>query len=88
MSRITDYIDEWPEEWQPNDWRNEWESMPEFIQEKKEPYSKIIIRFKTKEDLEEFAELISQKLTNKTTSIWHPQLERGLDSFREYVNES
>ena len=28
----------------------EWEGMPEFIQEKQEPYAKIIIRCETEED--------------------------------------
>jgi hypothetical protein len=73
---------------QTTDWKEEWKDMPEFIQEKKEPYSKIIIRLKTKEDLDEFAELIDQKLTDKTKSIWHPKLERGIDSYKRYVDES
>lgn len=55
-----------------HNWKKEWVDMPEFVQEKKEPYSKIIIRFETEEDLQDFAELIGQKLTSKTKSIWHP----------------
>ena len=43
------------EEQEP-DWKQEWKDMPEFIQDKKEPYAKII----------------GQKLTKKTKSIWHP----------------
>ena len=54
------------------EWKEEWKGMPEFVQEKKEPYSKIIVRFETEEDLQEFASLIGQKLTSKTKSIWHP----------------
>lgn len=50
----------------------EWEGMPEFVQEKKAPFSQIIIRFETEEALNEFAEIIGQKLTAKTKSIWHP----------------
>lgn len=50
----------------------EWDGMPEFIQEKQEPFSKIIVRFETEEDLKDFAKLIGQKLTSKTKSIWHP----------------
>ena len=50
----------------------EWFGMPEFVQEKKEPFAKIICRFETKEDLDAFAQLIGQKLTPKTKSIWHP----------------
>lgn len=66
----------------------EWDGMPEFIQEKKEPYSKIIVRFNSEEDLQEFADMIGQKLTNKTKSIWHPKLVRGINSNKRYKNES
>ncbi len=67
---------------------SEWKGMPEFIQEKKVPYSKIIIRFDNEEDLQEFSEMIGQKLTNKTKSIWHPKLIRGINSNKRYSNES
>lgn len=70
------------------EWKNEWLDMPEFVQEKKEPYSKIIVRFNSEEDLQEFAKLIGQKLTNKTKSIWHPKLIRGINSNKRYTNES
>jgi hypothetical protein len=49
-----------------------WVDMPEFVQEKKEPYSKIIFRFECEDDLQEFAEKIGQKLTSKTKSSWYP----------------
>lgn len=49
-----------------------WEGMPEFEQEKKEPHAKIVFRFESEEDLQEFASLIGQKLTAKTKSSWHP----------------
>lgn len=55
-----------------NEWQKEWKDMPEFSQSKKEPYSKIIIRFESEEDLQSFAKLIEQKLTKKTKSIWFP----------------
>ncbi len=50
----------------------EWEGMPEFVQDKKEPFSKIIVRFETEENLKEFANKINQNLTPKTKSIWYP----------------
>lgn len=68
--------------------REEWQNMPEFIQGKQEPYAKIIVRFSCKKDLEDFAKIISQKLTPNTKSIWHPQLTRGLNSNLRYVDES
>lgn len=73
---------------QKSEWKNEWLDMPEFVQEKKESYSKIIVRFNSEEDLQEFAKLIGQKLTNKTKSIWHPKLVRGINSNKRYTNES
>jgi len=51
---------------------SEWKGMPEFMQEKQEPYAKIIVRFDTEESLQEFSNLIGQKLNRKTKSIWHP----------------
>jgi hypothetical protein len=53
-------------------WRREWQGMPEFVQEAQPPYAKIVVRFASKEDLDDFMILIGQKLTNKTKSIWHP----------------
>jgi len=65
----------------------EWVGMPEFVQDKKEPFAKIIVRFETEEDLKKFAELIDQKLTNKTKSIWFPfKSHWGLDR-KVYVSE-
>jgi len=55
-----------------DDWKSHWQGMPEFVQEKQEPFAKIIVRFETEEDLQEFSKLIGQKLTAKTKSIWHP----------------
>lgn len=65
-----------------------WNGMPEFVQEKQEPFSKIIVRFENEEDLNEFSEMIGQKLTPKTKSIWHPKLVRGKNSHKRYVDES
>jgi len=73
----------------PNeDWKEHWKDMPEFEQEKKEPFSKLTIRFETQEDLEDFSKLIGQKLTPKTKSIWYPKLIRGKDQHKRYVDET
>lgn len=62
MSNGNDLFDKYPE----------WTGMPEFVQEKKEPFKELIVRFETEEDYKDFAEIINQKLTVKTKSIWHP----------------
>lgn len=49
-----------------------WGGMPEFVQEKKEAYKTIIVRFDNVTDYQEFQKLIGQKMTDKTKSIWHP----------------
>ena len=57
------------------DWRKEWDGMPEFEQYPKEAYHKIIVRFDSEEELQNFAKLIGQDINNKTKSIWHPKLK-------------
>jgi hypothetical protein len=71
-----------------NNWKEEWLDMPEFIQEKQEPYAKIIIRFDNEIDLNDFSKLIDQPLNKKTKSIWFPKLIRGINSKKRYVDES
>ena len=66
----------------------EWVGMPEFVQPKQRPFSKITVRFETEEDLQEFAELIGQKLTPKTRSIWHPYKPHRRGVVRRWVDES
>lgn len=70
------------------DWEKEWVEMPEFVQEKKEPFSKITIRFETEEDLNEFAKKIGQKLTPKTKSIWYPYKSHFKTVKKEWEDES
>lgn len=53
-------------------YKEEWKDMPEFTQNRLVPYAQIIFRFSSKEDLENFSELIGQKLTKKTKSAWFP----------------
>ena len=67
---------------------DEWKNMPEFVQQKQEPYSKLIIRIETQQDLEEFSKLINQKLTKKTKSIWFPFKSHWGLSKKGWVDES
>ena len=57
------------------DWKKEWQDMPEFVQDKLEPHCAMIVRFRCEEDLQNFAKLIEQNLNNKTKSIWYPKLD-------------
>lgn len=59
-----------------------WDNMPEFVQNNRDvPYT-VIVRFRTQEDVAEFADLIGQpqlKGTGKrgVKSTWFPQLAKG-----------
>ena len=65
-----------------------WTDMPEFVQEKKTPFSQIIVRFESEDDLNEFAKIINQKLTPKTKSIWHPHKPHMRSIRMEWQDES
>ena len=66
------------------DFSNEWENMPEFIQEDAQAYRTIKVHFNTDRDVEVFSKLIGQKLTDKTKSIWHPQQEKNDTETKRY----
>jgi hypothetical protein len=65
----------------------EWVGMPEFVQEKKEPFKTLIVRFETESDYKDFENLICQKLTIKTKSIWHPFKSHWGLSKKVYIDE-
>lgn len=58
-----------------------WDSMPEFFQDDKTGIRRIIVTFKTQADVQAFAKVIGQPLTEKTRSIWYPkaEIERLMD---------
>lgn len=51
----------------------EWTGMPEFNQEDKRGLRSIIIHFEKAEDIEAFAKLIEQNITDKTKWLWYPK---------------
>lgn len=52
----------------------EWEGMPEFKQEDKTAYRSIHIHFACQDHVDQFAELIEQKITDKTRMVWFPNI--------------
>lgn len=67
------------------EWKKHWVGMPEFEQNSKEPFKKLIVNFRTKEDYEEFANIIGQPLTDKTKSTWHPRLDKDANSLKRWI---
>ena len=85
LSKFIEFGEE--ENTEPIEWKNHWNGMPEFTQEDNPPFKKLIISFRTKEDYDAFSELVSQKLTDKTKSIWYPKLDRDLNSLKRWIED-
>ena len=63
----------------------EWQDMPEFNQEDVRGVQKIVVHFKTNDDVQNFARLIEQPLTPATNSVWFPQAEIGVTKDKRYI---
>lgn len=69
------------------EWKKEWNGMPEFKADDLTSYQYIIVHFQNKEDVAKFAKLVDQKLTYKTKSIWYPPAEIANNTVFRYVEE-
>lgn len=69
------------------EWMNYWKGMPEYKNDDNPPYKLLNVRFRTKEDYQDFANLIGQKLTDKTKSIWIPELDKKENSLLRWIVE-
>ena len=69
------------------DWKKEWQDMPEFEMEDLSSFRKIVVHFRNQEDIDKFAELIGQKIT-KAPSLWYPEWEKRRYADKRYVDES
>lgn len=59
------------------DANGEWTGMPEFTQEDKTAFRTVKIHFTCQEDVDAFARLLNQKVTENTKFLWFPPIERG-----------
>jgi len=50
----------------------EWESMPEYESKDVGPDRQLIVSFRNDDDVQAFAKLVDQKITDKTRSLWYP----------------
>lgn len=63
---------------EPIDFEKEWEGMPEFENKDLSAFRTIIVHFKSQKDVDDFAQLINQKFSEKAKYIWFPVTERIL----------
>ncbi len=72
-------------------WKNDWQAMPDFSGESREPYYTLKVHFSNAEDIQRFAKLIEQKVTGpkreqrQTHSLWWPEAEIERYSDKRYI---
>lgn len=59
-----------------NDAFEEWTDMPDFDMEDLTSFRKIIIHFDSQEDVDEFAKVMNQIISDKTKYLWFPKKEK------------
>jgi len=69
-------------------WEEEWQGMPEFVQEDLSSYRMIMVHFGSEEAVDSFAKLVDQTITPRTKSIWYPKVDRENLLIRRCVDES
>jgi hypothetical protein len=84
-------ITEWGlDVWENQDDKNEldadleWTDMPEFNQEDKTPIRQLIVSFKNEDDIKSFAKLLNQQITDKTKSLWFPEVKNAKQFDKTY----
>lgn len=69
----------------------DWDNMPEFVQEDKNAFEEVTVRFRNKEDLEEFAKMVDQPNLiiprKRKKSIWYPAIDRNANSLLFWIND-
>lgn len=69
------------------EWKKHWIGMPEFTQEEKKAYRTITINFRSENDYSKFSDKINQELSEKTKSIWHPELNVTANRLLRWVED-
>ena len=65
----------------------EWEGMPEFDNEDRRAFRTIKVHFANTDDVDDFARLIGQKITEKALYTWHPKVGNEDTSSLKYDDE-
>lgn len=68
----------------PEYWEEHWWQMPEFSHDDLRPIKQLTLSFATQEEVQEFAEIIGQKVTEKTRSVWFKPQPIGVYQDKSY----
>lgn len=71
----------------PDDINEHWVGMPDFHQSDQNGCRQLIVHFETAIDVQNFAALIGQRITDKTKYLWYPEQHRDLVSDKAYVSD-
>jgi hypothetical protein len=71
-----------------HDWKKEWVGMPEYIQERLDPYQEIQIRFYDESEVVEFSKMIDCNITATTKCIVFCRRKRNSSLKVRYEDES
>ena len=82
---VSDFLDTLANEYesetnQADEWEQHWQGMPEYDQEDLSAYRTISIHFRNENDVNIFADLVDQKITQRTKSIWYPAFDRDAET--------
>lgn len=75
-----------PREVGENDPGREWRGMPAFEQTDKTAFRSIPVHFASQEDVDAFAKLLGQGITDKTKSLWYPPAEIETYADKRYID--
>jgi hypothetical protein len=70
----------------PDDPSKHWDDMPEFGNEPKAVRS-LTLHFATHDDVEDFAQVVGQNISEKTKYLWHPERKRRDMNGVQFVDE-
>ncbi|MFP2239942.1 ParB/Srx family N-terminal domain-containing protein [Pseudescherichia vulneris] len=72
---------------EPDNPADHWEGMPDFNQEDKNGFHRMVVHFETEADVQNFATLVGQKITEKTKFIWYPEHQRDQVADKAYISD-
>ena len=67
-------------------WEEEWQGMPEFVQENQTAFKSLIVNFADRQDMDNFTKLIGQRITINTQSIWYPEAKIEQYANKRYID--
>ncbi len=70
----------------PPVWKEAWAGMPGYNHQDLEPWRSIKVHFANAVDMKAFADLVGQRLTERTDSIWHPKAEIGRYANKRFIS--